>query len=591
VPHPDGDAARCGSPLAKAYQAAVDAGTLTSAYAAAKEAIDMNAMCSYWISARERVKGQFVVWQDNATGSAEGGEPAHRDTLDGGLTHRDTSDGAPAHRDSAHTDTSDRDTSDSDPAHTDIAAPAHLNHGHPAFQFLAPEDPFTRRPLDLGLPPGTGVILPQVVPMGTVTRRGVEPTWMTAANAKRSRLGSELKAMVRCPRGFRFVGADVDSEELWIAALLGDAQFSTHGATAFGWMTLQGSKAAATDLHSNTARILGIDRGRAKVFNYARIYGAGVAHATTLLRQFNPGMAEQAARARAERLYAATKGRRCHARAALGPAFWHGGSESFMFNRLEREAARDDPRTPALGCAITDALQRRAAGDAFMTSRVNWVVQSSGVDYLHLLLVAVRYLARRHHVDMRFVLSVHDEVRYMVRDQDAHRAAMCLQVANLWVRALFSSRVGIRDLPHAVAFFSAVDVDHVLRKEVDMDCVTPTNPHAVPAGQSYSIADTLRHTAGGRLDPAGPVDPAAFVLSDNHLPLNLRGLEPARPAAAAATAPPADEPDSVWLTAQMLSSSAEISALLAARDKRSAPPPPPPSSRPGGTSTRRIVAR
>ncbi|KAJ2841546.1 DNA-directed DNA polymerase gamma mip1, partial [Coemansia brasiliensis] len=306
--------------------------------------------------------------------------------------------------------------------------------------------------------------------MGTITRRGVESTWMTASNAKPSRVGSELKSMVRCPPGYRFVGADVDSEELWISALIGDSQFRMHGATAFGWMTLQGTKSAGTDLHSNTARILGIGRGSAKVFNYGRIYGAGVKYATSLLRQFNPDMTEAEALEKAEHLYASTKGMSMRNRRLFGRPFWHGGSESYMFNKLEQFATADDPRTPALGCGITDALKKSAAGNAFMTSRVNWAVQSSGVDYLHMLLVSMQYLARRYHIDMRFIISVHDEIRYMVPEHDVHRAALALQISNLWVRSMFSYRLGIEDLPQSVAFFSAVDVDTVLRKEVDLPC-------------------------------------------------------------------------------------------------------------------------
>jgi hypothetical protein len=51
------------------------------------------------------------------------------------------------------------------------------------------------------------------------------------SNPKKSMVGSELKAQVTAPPGWRFVGADVDSQELWISALLGDAQFGFHGAT------------------------------------------------------------------------------------------------------------------------------------------------------------------------------------------------------------------------------------------------------------------------------------------------------------------------------------------------------------------------
>jgi hypothetical protein len=42
-----------------------------------------------------------------------------------------------------------------------------------------------------------------------------------------------------------------------------------------------------------------------------------------------------------------------------------------------------------------------------------------------------------------------------------------------------------------VAFFSAVDIDHVLRKEVNMDCVTPSHPTPIPFGDSLDIYSLL----------------------------------------------------------------------------------------------------
>lgn len=57
-----------------------------------------------------------------------------------------------------------------------------------------------------------GAILPQLVIAGTLTRRAVERTWLTAANAEEQRVGSELRAMVHSPPGFHIVGADVDSQ-------------------------------------------------------------------------------------------------------------------------------------------------------------------------------------------------------------------------------------------------------------------------------------------------------------------------------------------------------------------------------------------
>lgn len=89
----------------------------------------------------------------------------------------------------------------------------------------------------------------------------------------------------------------------------------------------------------------------------------------------------------------------------------------------------------------------------FLPSRINWVVQSSGVDYLHLLLVSMDYLARKFHIRSRFMISIHDEIRFLVHKDDVHRAALALQIGNLWTRAIFSSRCGVDNLPQVCGCF------------------------------------------------------------------------------------------------------------------------------------------
>jgi DNA polymerase gamma 1 len=431
LPHKDGPTARCVTPMAKGYLSYFEKGTLTSEYSYAKEALEMNASCSYWISARDRIMSQLVVYQDTL--------PSAESTQSNGVAKGDAAVG--------------------------------------------------------------GFILPQIIPMGTITRRAVENTWLTASNAKKNRVGSELKAMVRAPPGHVFVGADVDSEELWIASVVGDSTFRIHGGNAIGFMTLEGTKAAGTDLHSRTASILGITRNDAKVFNYGRIYGAGLKFAAQLLRQFNPSLSEKETLLIASKLYATTKGTKTNRKSLYKRPFWRGGTESFVFNKLEEFAEQERPRTPVLGAGITEALNGRfISKGGYLTSRINWAIQSSGVDYLHLLIVAMDYLTRRFNLAARLALTVHDEIRYLVQDHDKYRAAMALQVANLWTRAMFAQQVGIDDLPQSCAFFSAVDIDTVLRKEVDMDCVTPSNPVSIPPGESIDITGLLAKGALAHLD-------------------------------------------------------------------------------------------
>ncbi|XP_075621226.1 DNA polymerase subunit gamma-1 [Balearica regulorum gibbericeps] len=479
LPHKDGNANNVGSPFAKDFLPQMEDGTLRAAVGRTHgtRALEINKMISFWRNAHKRISSQMVVW-------------LKKGELPRVVTR------------------------------------------HPDYN---EEDDY-------------GAILPQVVTAGTITRRAVEPTWLTASNARADRVGSELKAMVQVPPGYSMVGADVDSQELWIAAILGEAHFAgMHGCTAFGWMTLQGKKSNATDLHSKTAATVGISREHAKVFNYGRIYGAGQPFAERLLMQFNHRLTQQQAREKAQQMYAVTKGvRRFHLseegewllkeldlavdRAEDGSVsaqdvqqlqreamkrsrrkkkwdvvehrVWAGGTESEMFNKLESIALSPSPQTPVLGCHISRALEPAVAKGEFLTSRVNWVVQSSAVDYLHLMLVAMKWLFEEFDINGRFCISIHDEVRYLVQQQDRYRAALALQITNLLTRCMFAYKLGLQDLPQSVAFFSAVDVDQCLRKEVTMNCVTPSNPtgmekkYGIPQGEALDIYQLIEITKG-----------------------------------------------------------------------------------------------
>ncbi|GFV04103.1 DNA polymerase subunit gamma-1 [Trichonephila clavipes] len=449
LPHKDGPQKRVGNPLSKDFLSKIEDGTLkTWSKARADRVLILSKMLSYWKNAHQRITSQMVLWLSNEELS---------DTIKCCKTYDES-----------------------------------------------------------GL---YGAILPRLIPAGTVTRRAVEPTWLTASNAYEDRVGSELKAMIQAPPGYHFVGADVDSQELWLAAIFGDSQFvGMHGCTAFGWMTLQGKKSAGTDMHSKTAKSVGISRDQAKVLNYARIYGAGKSFAQRLLMQFNHRLTLEEAKQKVKKIYAETKGIQKYVASVdavddNGFIFtpgdqrrkWVGGSESYMFNKLEEIALSRKPNTPALGCRISRALEPKAVDSNFMTSRINWVVQSSAVDFLHLMLVCMKWLFKEFNIQGRFSISIHDEVRYLVKSEDRYRAALALQITNLLTRSFFTSKLGMHDLPQSVAFFSTVDVDTVLRKEVHMDSVTPSNPHGlakgygIPQGEALDIFQILQKTKGDKI--------------------------------------------------------------------------------------------
>lgn len=445
LPHKDGNHLNVGNPLARDFLNKFSQNGLSGKDSKAERIIEISRMLSYWRNNRERVEGQIVVWTDKSE--------------------------------------------------------------------------------------GFGAIIPQVVVCGTLTRRAVERTWMTAANAIDERVGSELRSMIQSPDGYSLVGADVDSQELWIASVIGDSYYGKeHGATAFGWMTLSGRKSDCTDMHSATAKAIGITRDNAKVLNYARIYGAGKPFAERLLKQFNPDLSPTQAKQKAIAMFNMTKGNRVYRlRDSVLPEIekrdhtrrvaqelcaiynmsvtelfekpaWKGGSESAMFNSLEQIACSAQPKTPFLDSRLSRALEMNGEDvDKFIPTRINWVVQSGAVDFLHLMLVCMRWLI---HPNVRFCLSFHDEIRYLVPNEHRYQTALALHVTNLLVRAFCVKKLGMTDLPQSVAFFSSVEVDTALRKDALSDCVTPSNPHGlskgygVPLGESLDIIKAIELSGG-----------------------------------------------------------------------------------------------
>lgn len=445
LPHKDGNHLNVGNPLARDFLNKFSQNGLSGKDSKAEHIIEISRMLSYWRNNRERVERQMVVWNDKLE--------------------------------------------------------------------------------------GCGAIIPQVVVCGTLTRRAVEKTWMTASNAIDERVGSELRSMIQSPPGYSLVGADVDSQELWIASVIGDSYYGKeHGGTAFGWMTLSGKKSDCTDMHSATAKAIGITRDNAKVLNYARIYGAGKPFSERLLKQFNPDLNTAQAKQKAIAMFNMTKGNRLyklhnsvlpevkkreHSRNGAQelctvynmsveelfekPA-WSGGSESEMFNSLEQIACSKQPKTPFLDSRLSRALEMNGIDvDKYIPTRINWVVQSGAVDFLHLMLVCMRWLI---HPTVRFSLSFHDEIRYLVPNEHRYQTALALHVTNLLVRAFCVKKLNMTDLPQSVAFFSSVEVDTALRKDALSDCVTPSNPHGlskgygVPLGESLDILKALELSGG-----------------------------------------------------------------------------------------------
>merc|ERR1712050_288937 len=90
-------------------------------------------------------------------------------------------------------------------------------------------------------------------------------------------------------------------------------------------------------------------------------------------------------------------------------------------------------------------------------------------------------------LDVRLVVAIHDEVRFMCPNKSQFRTALALHLTNMYVRSIFSARMGFVDLPAEIAFFSGVDIDTQMRKEPNDQVKTKSLPLGLK--ETYGIED------------------------------------------------------------------------------------------------------
>lgn len=340
---------------------------------------------------------------------------------------------------------------------------------------------------------GFPVVLPQITVTGTVTRRAADKLWQVVANPKSDRIGTELKTMIEAPEGYSIVGADVDSEELWLFASLGDAKYGYCGSTALGFMVNAGNSEKGTDVHTVTSKSINLPRSLTKNLVYGGVYGLGLAGALNYLNKSSKN-SQAENEAIAQDFLDKFKGVR---QKRVGKPFYTMGLASEAFNALPEIADDRLPRTPVLKACLSASL---AGVRDFATTRNNWVVQSSGVDFRDLMILLTRWFFDRLGVRGRLLMTIHDEIRLLVKSGHETQAAYALQLMHVCIRAIFLDAFGLDCIPAGVAWFSGVEIDWVMRKKYNDPCLTPSQTEPLRPGYALTSSQLKeRLTSASRL--------------------------------------------------------------------------------------------
>lgn len=338
-------------------------------------------------------------------------------------------------------------------------------------------------------PSGAGfkMIVPASVPHNTSTNRAGENLWLTVPDPKFDKIGSEIKTRVQAPEGYVFVESDFDAQEAVVASVFADSYHRLAGSTQFSHSILAGSKDDGTDMHSMTAKAIGISRAVAKGCNYGMLYGCGAKTLANTIRKGNKTIPMREAMEMGKKLIRIKKGEK----ASRLSQTLIGGSDSYAYNEMARIANLPCPTNPLSGTKMSTAFRPTSVGTDFWTMRNNWCIQSTGSAMLHAFMTAMEWLIDKHGMDAEFCMSVHDSILYLCPQNQAKKIAALLQVAHAWCWAWLRYNYGIYELPVANAWLSSIEIDSIFRKSATSNTRTVSQQEMEPDGLSVTIQDLI----------------------------------------------------------------------------------------------------
>ena len=331
------------------------------------------------------------------------------------------------------------------------------------------------------------LIVPASVPHNTSTNRAGENLWLTVPDPKYDKIGSEIKTRVQAPEGYVFVQSDFDAQEAVVASIFADSYHKIAGSTQFSHSILAGSKDDGTDMHSMTAKAIGITRAIAKGCNYGMLYGCGAKTLANTIRKGNKSIPMKEAMDMGRKLIKIKKGEK----ASRLSQTLIGGSDSYAYNEMAKIANMPCPVNPLSGTKMSTAFRPSSVGTDFWTMRNNWCIQSTGSAMLHAFMTAMEWLIDKYELEAEFCMSVHDSILYLCPESQAEKVAALFQVAHAWCWALMRYNYGIYELPVANAWLSSIEIDSIFRKSADSSTKTVSQQKDEEDGRSVTIQDLI----------------------------------------------------------------------------------------------------
>jgi len=333
---------------------------------------------------------------------------------------------------------------------------------------------------DLGL-----CTIPGYKNSGTLTGRKTDKVWVVSPNPKRDRIGTELKSLIQAPPGYKFVSFDIDSQELRLFALLGDSVSKVPGYTPLSASCLLGSKNDGTDVHTLSGKSAGISRQDSKVLVYGSIYGMGQQGAIEHLVRNGQELSQSTSKV--DSFQTTLKGFKF---GDYPNQFFGGGLASESFNVANSRLSVPTLTENVFGTMLPFSLHT----DDFVTTRFNWIIQSSGRDYLDLFTSLLESKIKDAGIDARIVLTIHDECHLLVKEDDALSLVDWVFQCHALAWVYVCKCLELDSVPLDLLYPESVSIDTVIRKSPFEPCITPSQTVPIEPGIEITREDYLRQS-------------------------------------------------------------------------------------------------
>lgn len=327
--------------------------------------------------------------------------------------------------------------------------------------------------------PVNGLVKPRIAVNGTLTHRAADKIWLVAAKINPKTIGTELICKVRPLPGHLVVWADVDQQELRLAATLADLKTGEILSCEYSRAILLGDKDQGTDMHTINSRNVGIPRDPAKNYGFASQYLGGVGGLMRAAFRHLPKEyfskyptyfdAISDALGITKRFISSYRGYEV-------AGTYTGGFASDYFTMLKKLASAPRPRTLLNEVPWPPVVCPTNIGDRDLPTRANHVIQSAGVDQLHTNLSFISVLADHFGLEFQLMLTWHDALYWSVKIEHVKKFTEIFQAAHLLTWILYFDALGFKDIPVPCMYYSSVDVDDRIRKNAENPCITLSNP-------------------------------------------------------------------------------------------------------------------